>query len=81
MRIGVDATCWANPRGYGRFTRQLLPVMAALAPEDTFVCFVDQRAAGQFDLRAPNVDLQLVNLNESPTTATRYTPGVLTVVN
>jgi len=29
MRIGVDCTCWANGRGYGRFTRELLgaPVM------------------------------------------------------
>lgn len=69
MRIGVDATCWANPRGYGRFTRQLLPVMATLAPEDTFICFVDQRAADQFDFRAPNVDLRIVKLGESPTTA------------
>ncbi len=33
MRIGVDATCWANGRGYGRFTRQLLPAMAQQAPE------------------------------------------------
>ena len=23
MRIGVDATCWANARGYGRFAREL----------------------------------------------------------
>lgn len=69
MRIGVDATCWANPRGYGRFTRELIPVMAAMAPGDTFVCFVDQRAADVFDLRLPNVELRLVHLDHSPTTA------------
>lgn len=69
MRIGVDATCWANPRGYGRFTRQLLPAMVALAPEETFVCFVDRRAAEQFDLRAANVELRVVRLDESPTRA------------
>ena len=39
MRIGIDATCWANGRGYGRFTRELLPAMAAHAPSDNFVCF------------------------------------------
>lgn len=69
MRIGVDATCWANPRGYGRFTRELVPVMAALAPADTFVCFVDRRAADCFDLRAPNVEMRLVAQSQSPTTA------------
>lgn len=69
MRIGVDATCWANPRGYGRFTRQLLPAMAALAPLDRFICFVDQRAAAEFDLRLSNVEARLVRVDESPTTA------------
>lgn len=69
MRIGVDATCWANPRGYGRFTRELIPVMASLAPGDTFICFVDQRAANVFDLHLPNVEMRLVPLDHSPTTA------------
>jgi alpha-1,3-rhamnosyl/mannosyltransferase len=27
MRIGIDATCWANERGYGRFTRELVGAM------------------------------------------------------
>jgi glycosyltransferase involved in cell wall biosynthesis len=69
MRIGVDATCWANPRGYGRFTRHVLPEMARLAPDDTFVCYVDRRAAEQFELRAANVVLRVVELDQSPTTA------------
>lgn len=69
MRIGVDATCWTNPRGYGRFTRELIPAMAALAREDTFVCFVDQRAAEGFDVRLPNVEMRLVPLDQSPTVA------------
>lgn len=69
MRIGVDATCWTNPRGYGRFTRELIPAMAALAPDDRFVCFVDQGAAKVFDLRLSNVEMQVVPLDESPTAA------------
>jgi glycosyltransferase involved in cell wall biosynthesis len=69
VRVGVDATCWANPRGYGRFTRELLPVMAALAPDHTFVCFLDARAAAQFDVSLPNVETRVVALDESPTTA------------
>jgi alpha-1,3-rhamnosyl/mannosyltransferase len=69
MRIGVDATCWANPRGYGRFTRHVLPEMVRLAPDDTFVCYLDRRAADQFDLQAANVTLRVVELGQSPTTA------------
>lgn len=69
MKIGVDAVCWANGRGYGRFTRELLPAMAAASPEDTFVCFLDARAAGAFDLEAPNVRRVTVALGHSPTAA------------
>jgi glycosyltransferase involved in cell wall biosynthesis len=69
MRIGIDATCWANSRGYGRFTREIVPVMAALAPDDRFICFVDQRADEHFDLDLPNVERRVVRLDHSPTTA------------
>lgn len=69
MRIGVDAMCWANGRGYGRFTRELLPAMAAAAPGDSFVCFLDARAAEAFDLAAPNVHAVIVTLGRSPTAA------------
>ncbi len=47
MRIGVDASCWANPRGYGRFTRNLLNVMIALEPEHDYVFFIDSVAGQQ----------------------------------
>jgi glycosyltransferase involved in cell wall biosynthesis len=69
MRIGVDATCWANGRGYGRFTRQLVPAMAALAPDDEFVCLLDAAAAERFDLETPNVRPVVVALDEAPTRA------------
>jgi glycosyltransferase involved in cell wall biosynthesis len=55
MRIGIDATCWANERGYGRFTRELVTAMAALAPADQFVCLLDRRSAGCFELRDPHI--------------------------
>src|SRR5437870_5058908 len=69
MRIGVDATCWENPRGYGRFTRELLPPLAALAREDTFVCIVDRAASSRLTLDRPNVEICPVTLRESPTAA------------
>jgi glycosyltransferase involved in cell wall biosynthesis len=55
MRIGVNATSWANGRGYGRFTRQIVPAMVAAAPADEFVLFLDDAAAACCDLAAPNV--------------------------
>jgi glycosyltransferase involved in cell wall biosynthesis len=42
MRIGVDATCWSNRRGYGRFTRSLLTAALALDRLNRYVFFVDE---------------------------------------
>lgn len=69
MRIGVDASCWVNGRGYGRYTRHLLPEMARLAPEHEFICFLDSRARQSFDLVRPNVRPVVVNQTRSPTEA------------
>src|SRR5215831_206537 len=69
LRIGVDIACWANGRGYGRFARELLRALVPLAPDDEFVCFADDRAAGQFDLTAPNVRVVRVAQSVSPTEA------------
>ncbi len=69
MRIGVDASCWANGRGYGRFTQELLRAMVAMAPRDTFVCFVDALAESRWDLQAANVQLVRVEQSASPIAA------------
>lgn len=69
MRIGVDAACWANGRGYGRFSRELMRSMVALAPEDEFVFFLDPAAEACFDLDSPNVHRQPVAQRRAPTEA------------
>ncbi|HEX6062966.1 MAG TPA: glycosyltransferase family 1 protein [Longimicrobiales bacterium] len=69
MRIGIDACCWANNRGYGRFTRELLRAIVAQAPEDEFVCFVDPALARTFDLKASNVRVVVVAQRMAPTEA------------
>lgn len=43
MRIGVDASCWSNKRGFGRFTRELLNSLLATDTRDEFVFFVDSQ--------------------------------------
>lgn len=69
MRIGVDVTCWANGRGYGRFVRHLLPALADLAPEHEFACVADPLSASRFDLRRPNLRLVEVPLGAAPSEA------------
>ena len=69
MRIGVDTTCWANPRGYGRFTRELLPELVAQASADEIVCFLDEQSASDFALRGDNVRPVLVRMRHAPTEA------------
>jgi glycosyltransferase involved in cell wall biosynthesis len=69
MRIGVDATCWANGRGYGRFTRELVSAMVHEAPADEFVCFLDDRARRVFKLDAANIKVVVVPQRVSPTEA------------
>lgn len=69
MRIGVDATCWANPRGYGRFARELLRAIVHEAPQHEFVCFADRPSLDSFALSAANVRRVEVPLTVSPVSA------------
>jgi glycosyltransferase involved in cell wall biosynthesis len=41
MRIGVDATSWANRRGYGRFARNALTRLVELDGETTYVFVIE----------------------------------------
>ncbi len=41
MRIGVDATCWQNTRGYGRYVRALLSRLVRLDGENDYTFFMD----------------------------------------
>ncbi len=61
MRIGIDATCWWNRRGFGRFTRGLLPAMFSAARGHRFCLFVDQPPEPEmFDS-----DVQIVEISSS----------------
>ena len=41
MQIGVDANCWANRRGYGRFTRELLRALLQADRRSAYCFFLD----------------------------------------
>jgi glycosyltransferase involved in cell wall biosynthesis len=47
VRIGVDATCWTNRRGYGRHLRSLLGAALALDRSHHYVLFVDSEPAAE----------------------------------
>jgi glycosyltransferase involved in cell wall biosynthesis len=42
MRIGIDGSCLANRRGFGRFARQSLAALAQASSGHDFVVFVDR---------------------------------------
>ena len=66
LRIGVDAACLANGRGYGRFTRELLSALVESAPDHRFVLYGDHASREAVRLDAPNVRLVHVDQRMSP---------------
>jgi len=69
MRIGVDGGCLANERGYGRYAREVLTEMVAIAPEDEFVFFLDSASDARFTLTGDNVRRIPVPQSRPPTEA------------
>ena len=66
LRIGVDAACLANGRGYGRFTRELLAALVESAPDHRFVLYADHASRDAVRLDAPNVQLVHVDQRVAP---------------
>lgn len=69
MRIGVDATCWVNARGYGRFSREIMRALFEAYPRDQFVCIGDRRSFAAWSPEAPNVRTVVVEQSASPAEA------------
>ena len=55
MRVGIDATSWANRRGYGRYTRGLLKALLRRNQEHEYVFFWDSLAQPDEELEAEHV--------------------------
>jgi glycosyltransferase involved in cell wall biosynthesis len=68
MRIGVDASCWANTRGFGRFTREILKALLAMDGGNEYLFFLDRETASahQFPEKAR---LAIIDTSVSPTRA------------
>ena len=68
MRVGIEACTWANRRGYGRFTRQLVAAMVTRHQEHRFVLVVDSHTARQCTFPA-GAEIVVVDTVTQPTKA------------
>jgi len=68
VRIGIDATCWGNRRGYGRFTRELLDALVRLDQTNKYIFFADSETVAGNDL-PESVDTVVVQTRVSPAKA------------
>ncbi len=68
MRVGIEACTWANRRGYGRFTRELVSAMVARHPEHRFVLVVDSHTARECSF-PPGAETVVVETVAQPTKA------------
>lgn len=68
MRIGIDGTCLANRRGFGRFARQTLAALAEAPSPHEFVVFVDGPSAASVVV-PERFERIVVDLGEAPSTA------------
>lgn len=52
MRIGIDASCWGNRRGFGRFTRELLGALLDIDNRNEYLFFIDSETTDVEDIPA-----------------------------
>lgn len=67
MRIGIDATCWWNRRGFGRFTRQIITAILADSRGHEIYLFVDREPAPE--MIRPDVHVVQVETSATVTSA------------
>ena len=67
MRIGLDGSCWRNRRGFGRFTRCLIPQMICRHPDHDYVLVIDEQSSSSPEL--PDVEVREVAVDVPPARA------------
>jgi len=72
MRVGVDATSWANRRGYGRFARSALTKLVELDPETDYVFVVED--FGPADLPGERLTVKLSRPPSEAASSDSYRP-------
>jgi glycosyltransferase involved in cell wall biosynthesis len=72
MRIGIDACCWSNKRGFGRYTRELVREIHRQAGTRKLTLVVDRRTAEESRFPEPS-EVVIVETDEQPTRAASAT--------
>lgn len=67
MRIGLDGSCWLNRRGFGRFTRCLIPEMVSRHPQHDYVLLIDQQSSNLAGI--PDIEVREVPVDVPPARA------------
>ena len=70
MRIGIDGSCLANRRGFGRFARQIVGALAEAGSGHEFTLFVDRPSMAAAEVPA-GVEATVVEVREAPASAAR----------
>lgn len=65
MRVAIDATCWNNRRGFGRFTRELIQAMAAARGNRDLLLVADSATAATPGF-ADNAEVCTVQVSKPP---------------
>ncbi len=68
MKLGIDACCWSNRRGFGRFTRELIAHMVAEAGGHEVTLVVDRATADHW-VPPERAQVEVVATVEAPTRA------------
>jgi glycosyltransferase involved in cell wall biosynthesis len=70
MRIGIDGSCLANRRGFGRFARETLAALARTPSGHEFVVFVDRPSESVSTAHIPaGIERVVVDVGEAPSRA------------
>src|SRR5690349_15208956 len=72
MRIGIDATCWGNARGYGRHARGLLSTLMRVDQSNRYTFFLDSET--YLPTLPPGPEIRLVR-NSIPTSLAASSNG------
>lgn len=68
MRIAIDACCWSNRRGFGRYTRELVSHMVLEHPEHAYTLVVDGLTADEGGF-PEGAQVEVVRTRHQPTRA------------
>jgi glycosyltransferase involved in cell wall biosynthesis len=69
MKIGVDASCWANKRGYGRYARELLRALLACDQQNLYRFFLDSETAQEVTDLPEQAQTVIVKTSQAATRA------------